>query len=154
MAVYSALDQKDLRSITVSQDRGAGTMTLSGIVGSADRRNQAEQIAKQAAPEYQIVDRIQVESAGLQTEIKSATQKAQLDSAIEDKYKATLASNHTLKSQHIQYSAYNGTLTLKGTVRTIQERKEAEDLAKQVPEVQHVDNRIQVKSGKHSPANS
>jgi osmotically-inducible protein OsmY len=154
MAVYNALDQSNLRSVTVSQDRGAGTITLSGIIGSMDRRAQAERVAKQAAPGYQIVDRIQIESAGLQGEIKSATQTAQLDSAIEDKYKATLASDHTLKSQQIQYSAYKGTLTLKGTVRTAQERQEAEDLAKQVPEVQHVDNQIRVKGGKPSPANS
>lgn len=154
MAVYNALDQKDLRSITVSQDRGAGTMTLSGVVGSTDRRNQAEQIAKQAAPEYQIVDRIQVESAGLQSEIKAATQTSQLDSAIEDNFKARIADEPSLKSEKIQYTAYKGTLTLKGTVRSTKARTQAEQLAKKVPQVQHVVNEIRVKPGKPSPANS
>lgn len=154
MAVYNALDQNDLRSITVSQDRGAGTITLSGIVGSMDRRQQAEQVAKQAAPGYQIADQIQIQSAGLQDDIKDATQKAQLDSAIESSFKSRIADEPSLKSEKIQYNAYNGTLTLKGTVRSAKERQQAEDLAKKVPQVQHVVNELQVHPGKPSPANS
>lgn len=154
MAVYNALDQNDLRSITVSQDRGAGTITLSGIVGSMDRRQKAEQLAKQAAPDYQIVDRIQVQSAGLQNQMKSATEQAQLDSAIESKYKAAIASNPDLKSQKIQCYATNGTVTLRGKVRTREEWQQAEDLAKQLPDVQKVKNELRVEGGKPSPANS
>jgi len=154
MAVYSALDKNNLRSVTVSQDRGAGTITLSGIVGSMDRRQQAENVAKQAAPGYQIADRIQIQSAGLQDDIQAATQKAQLDSAIEDNFKSRIADEPSLKSEKIQYTAYHGTLTLKGTVRSAKERQQAEDLAKKVPQVQHVDNQLQVRPGKPSPANS
>ncbi len=152
MAVYNALDQNYLRSLTVSQDRHAGTITLSGVVGSPDRSQKAEQVAQQAAPGYSIVNHIQVDNAGLQNEMKSAQQKAQLDSAIENRYKATLAAHHSL--QNIQYSAFNGTLTLKGSVKSYQDRKEAESLAKKVPQVQHVVNEIQIKAGKPSPANS
>jgi hyperosmotically inducible protein len=153
-AVYSALVQNDLRSITVSQDRGAGTITLTGIVGSMDRRQQAENVAKQAAPGYQIADKIQIHSTGLQDDIQAATQKAQLDSAIEDNFKARLADEPSLKSEKIQYAAYHGTLSLKGTVRSEKERQQAEDLAKKVPQVQHVINQLQVHPGKPSPASS
>jgi hypothetical protein len=66
LAVYNALDQHDLRSVTVSEDRRAGVITLSGIVGAGDRKQRAEQIAQQAAPGYSIVDQIQVDNAGLQ----------------------------------------------------------------------------------------
>ena len=128
IAVYNSLDQHDLRSVTVSQDRDAGTITLSGIVGSDDRKQIAEQLAQQAAPGYTIVDRVQVDSSGLQGEMKTAQQDAQLDSAIEDHFKATLAAHHTLKSENIQYSAFNGTLTLKGSVKSYKERQEAEEL--------------------------
>lgn len=154
MAVYNTLDQNDLRSITVSQDRYAGTITLSGIVGSSDRRQTAEQLAQQAAPGYSIVDRIQVDNAGLQSEEQAAQKNAQLDSAIEDHFKATLAAHRTLKNDSIQYSAYNGTLTLKGSVKSYKERQEAEDLAKKIPEVQHIVNEIQITGGKASSANS
>jgi hyperosmotically inducible periplasmic protein len=154
LAVYNTLDQHDLRSVTVSEDRRAGVITLSGIVGANDRKQRAEQIAQQAAPGYSIVDRIQVDASGLQGEERALAQTAQLDSAIEDRYKARLASNHALKNQKIEFSAYNGTLTLKGSVKNARERKEAEDLAKRVPQVHNVVNEIEVRAGKPSPANS
>lgn len=154
MAVYNALDKSNLRSINVAQDRGAGTLTLTGVVGSMDRRQQAETIAKQSAPGYQIADKIQIHTTGLQDDIEAATQKAQLDSAIEDKFRAQLSNEPSLKSEKIQYTAFHGTLTLKGTVRNSKERQQAEDLAKKVPDVQHVINELQVRPGKPSPANS
>jgi hyperosmotically inducible protein len=152
MAVYNSLDQHDLRSLTVSQDRNAGTITLSGIVGSSERKQQAGQLAQQAAPGYSIVDRIQVNNAGLEGEMQAAQKNVQLDSAIEDHYKATLRAHRDLRDIH--YSAYNQTLTLKGSVKTYKERQEAEELAKKVPQVQHVVNEIEIKGGKPSPANS
>lgn len=154
MAVYNALDKNDLRSVTVAQDRDAGTITLSGVVGSMSSRQQAENIARNAAPGYQIADKIQVQSTGLQDDIQAAKQKAQLDSAIEDKFKARLADEPSLKSEKIKYTSFQGTLTLKGTVRSYKERQQAEDLAKKVPDVQHVVNDLQIRPGKPSPANS
>ena len=154
LAVYNSLDQHDLRSVTVSQDRQAGVITLSGIVGANDRKQRAEQLAQQAAPGYSIIDRIQVDDAGIQGEVQAATQSAQLDSSIEDHFRAALASHRALKTQNIECTANNGILTLKGTVKTAQERKEAEDLAMKVPQVQHVVNEIQVHPGKPSPANT
>lgn len=152
MAVYNTLDQHDLRSVTVSQDRSAGTITLSGIVGAANRKQQATQLAQQAAPGYSIVDRIQVQSAGLQSEMKAAQKDVKLDSAIEQHYEATIAAHTGLKDVHP--SAYNQTLTLKGSVKTYKERQQAEELAKKVPNVEHVVNEIQIKGGKPAPANS
>lgn len=154
MAVYNTLDQHDLRSVTVSQDRNAGTITLSGIVGSNDRRQTAEQLAQQAAPGYSIVDRIQVDNAGLRGEEQTAQKNAQLDSAIEGNFKATLAAHRGLKNDDIQYSAYNGTLTLKGSVKSYKERQEAEELAKKIPQVQQVVNQLQISGGASTPAKS
>lgn len=145
-AVYSTLSQHDLRSVEVSQDRGKGEITLRGIVGSPDQKTNAENLARQAAPGYTITDNIQVQSAGLEAMVKSAQKDAKLDSAIEDQYKASLKENKKLEREDIKYSAANGTLYLKGSVKTAKERQEAEDLAKKVPRVQHVVNDIAVKS--------
>jgi hyperosmotically inducible protein len=93
-----------------------------------------------------------VQNAGLVGAIKAAQQNVKLDSAIEKHYKATLAAHRDLKGIH--YSAYNQTLTLKGSVKSYKERQEAEDLANKVPEVQHVVNEIQINGGKPSQANS
>jgi hyperosmotically inducible protein len=152
MDVYNALAQHDLRSVTVSQDRIAGTITLAGIVGSNDNKQTADQLAHHAAPGYSIVDRIQLQNAGLVGEIKAAQNDVRLDTAIEHHYKSTLAAHSDLKGIH--YSAYNQILTLKGSVKTYKERQEAEDLAKKVPQVQQVINEIQINGGKPSPANS
>ena len=154
MAVYNALDKNDLHSINVAQDRGAGTITLPGVVGSLAVRQKAEEIAKQSAPGYQIADKIQVQDVGLQDDIDAAKQKAQLDSSIEDKVKAKLADDPDLKSEKIECMAYHGTITLKGTVKSQDQRRQAEDLAKQIPEVQHVVNRLTVHEGKRSSDNS
>lgn len=97
---------------------------------------------------------MQVDNSGLQGEEETAQKNAQLDSAIEDHFKATLAAHQTLKNDNIQYSAYNGTLTLKGSVKNYKERQEAEELAKKIPQVLHVVNEIQIKTGKPAPANS
>ena len=59
--VYKALDEGNLRSVMVSQDRSSGVLTLSGIVGSTDRKTQAEKIARQAAPDYTISDQIRID---------------------------------------------------------------------------------------------
>jgi len=154
MAVYNTLDQHDLRSVTVSQDRYSGTITLSGIIGSSDREQKAVQLAQQAAPGYTIVNRLQVDNSGLQGEMQTAQKDARLDNAIESHFKATLATHHTLKNEDIQCSAYNGILTLKGSVKNYKERQEAEELAKKIPEVQRVINQIEIRGGKTSPANS
>jgi osmotically-inducible protein OsmY len=144
--VYSALSQHDLRSVEVFQDRDKGEIKLGGIVGSPAQKTNAEQVAQQAAPGYTITDNIRVQSAGLEGLVKSAQKDAKLDSAIEDQYKAKLKENRKLEREGIKYSADNGTLYLKGSVKTAKEKQEAEDLAKKVPQVQHVVNDIAVKA--------
>ena len=145
-AVYNTLNQHDLSSVEVFQDRGKGEITLRGIVGSNEKKAQAESLAGQAAPGYAIKNQIQVQSAGLEGMEKSAEKTASLDSAIEDNFKASLQSSKRLEKEDIKYSSDNGTLYLKGSVKTEREKKEAEDLAKKVPQVQHVVNDIAVKA--------
>jgi hyperosmotically inducible protein len=145
-AVYNTLNQHDLSSVEVFQDRRNGEITLRGIVDSNDKKTQAESLAGQAAPGYSIKNQIQVQSAGLEGMEKSSEKSASLDSAIEDNFKASLQSSKRLEKEDIKYSADKGTLYLKGSVKSEREKKEAEDLAKKVPQVQHVVNDIAVKS--------
>src|SRR5206468_424457 len=118
------------------QNRRKGEMTLRGIVATNDTKTQALNLAQQAAPGYTIKDQLQVQSAGIEPMLKTAQKDAKLDSAIEDKFKASLQSSKRLRKQDIQYSADNGTLYLKGSVKSEREKKEAEDLANKVPQVQ------------------
>src|ERR1700740_1072472 len=59
-AVTNSLSSNNLGKVSVSQDRDKGVMTLTGNLDSQDAKNQAETLAKQAAPDYTIADEIGV----------------------------------------------------------------------------------------------
>ena len=150
-AVTNSLNSNNLSSVSVSQDRDKGVMTLSGNVESPDLKSHAEDLAKQAAPGYTIADEIGVRPPDA---AHAGAVASDLDSAIEDNFKASIKAHENLNDQSISGSAKNGTLLLKGSVKTIAQKKEAESLAKKVPNVQQVVNELEVKPGKHSTTNS
>jgi osmotically-inducible protein OsmY len=144
-AVYNTLGQHDLASVEVYQDRHKGEITLRGIVGSQDSKAQAVTLAQQAAPGYTIKNQIQVQAAGIQSMEQTAQKNAALDNSIENNFKQSLDSDNQLRKDHIQYSANNGTLYLKGSVKSDRDRRKADELAKKVPQVQHVVNDLAVR---------
>ena len=150
-AVTNSLNGNNLSDISVSQDRDKGVMTLTGNVSSDDDKTKAENLAKQAAPDYTIADEIGVRPPG---DTQASGVESKLDSGIEDNFKASIKAHKNLDDQSISGSAKNGTLVLKGSVKTEAQKKEAEHLAKQVPNVQQVVNELEVKPGKHSTASS
>jgi hyperosmotically inducible protein len=151
-AVTSALSGSSLNNVSVSQDRDKGVMTLTGNVASNDLKSQAENLAKQAAPDYTIADEIGVRPTGDQSQAGSVA--SNLDSGIEDNFKASIKAHKNLDDQSIHAKAKNGTLVLTGSVKTTRQKKEAEKLAKEVPHVQQVVNELEVEPNKHSAANS
>jgi hypothetical protein len=64
-AVYSTLEQNDLASVIVEQDRGNGVIKLSGIVGNQSRKDHAQQLAQQAAPGYTIDNQLKVDQSSV-----------------------------------------------------------------------------------------
>jgi hyperosmotically inducible periplasmic protein len=150
-AVTNALNSISLSAVDVSQDREKGVMTLKGNVASQDQKDHAEAAAKQAAPDYTIANEIGVRPP---EEAKAGAVASDLDSAIEDNFKAEIKAHENLNDQSIRCSAKNGTLMLEGSVKTAAQKREAGNLAKHVPNVQQVVNEIEVKPDKHSTANS
>lgn len=151
-AVTNALKSNNLGNVSVSQDRTKGVITLTGDVNSEDQKAMAAATAKQAAPDYTIADEVGVVPQNAASQAKSVA--SNLDSAIEDNYKAEIKGHKSLDDQSIDYKAKNGTLVLSGSVKTTAQKREAEKLAKAVPNVQQVVNEIEVKPGKHSTPNS
>ena len=149
-AVNSALTSSNLGVVSVSQDREKGLITLTGDVESEDKKQLAESVAKQAAPNYAISNQIGVRPLGAESQAKAVD--SSLDSGIEDNYKAALKAHKNLDDQSISYSAKNGLLVLKGSVKTQAQRNEAKKLARAVPHVKQVVNEIEVKPAKHSPS--
>jgi hyperosmotically inducible periplasmic protein len=151
-AVENSLKSNSLGDLSVSQDQDKGVITLTGNVNSDDLKSQAENLAKRAAPDYAVADEIGVRPAGGASQAQAVDSK--LDNAIEDNFEASIKAHKALDDQSIHGSAKNGTLVLKGTVKTAQQKREAESLAKKVPNVQQVVNELEVKPDKHSTANS
>jgi hyperosmotically inducible protein len=151
-AVTNSLNSNNLNNVNVSQDRDKGVMTLSGNVTSDDQKSQAENLAKQAAPDYTIADEIGVRPVGDQSQASAVDSK--LDSGIEDNFKASIKAHKALDDQSIHAKAKNGTLVLTGSVKTPEQKEQAEKLAKKVPNVQQVVNELEVEPKKHSTSNS
>jgi hyperosmotically inducible protein len=150
-AVTNSLNSSNLGGVSVSQDRDKGVMTLTGNLASQDMKNQAENLAKQSAPDYTIADEIGVHPPNV---AHAGAIASDVDDAIEDNFKAAIKAHGSLNDQSISCSAKNGTLVLKGSVKTAAQKHEAEKLAKGVPNVQQVVNELEVHPKKHSTANS
>lgn len=140
-AVKQALEQADLKGVTVSDDADKNTVTLGGTLHSEAAKNRAGEVAKSAAPERTIANEISVQPVGDESQAKSV--QSNLDDGIENNYKAALIASR-LNKQSIHYDAKNGVLTLKGNVKTSQQKAEAEQLASKIPNVQQVVNQIDV----------
>jgi|SRR5258708_1953354 hypothetical protein len=145
-AVKKALEQADLKGVSVSGDADKNTITLGGTLHSDQAKAQAADVAKSAAPDRVIANEIianeiSVQPVGSESEAKSIA--SNLDDAIEKNDKAALISKR-LDKQSIHYDAKNGVLTLAGSVKHAQQKAEAQQLASKTPNVQQVVNQIEV----------
>jgi osmotically-inducible protein OsmY len=141
-SVKTALEQADLKDVTVSEDQDRNTVTLGGTLHSDDAKQKATDVAKANAGERIVVNEVTVEPVGQESQAKNVA--SNLDDGIENNYKAALVSKG-LDKQHIRFDAKNGVITLKGSVKTPAQRKAAEQIAQTVPNVQQVVNEIDVK---------
>jgi len=143
-SIRKSLDQAGLKSVSVSQDRDKGIVTLGGNVTNANDKAQAESLAKSLAGTQVVADEIAVIPAGTAT--AQNAMNSDLDQGIEKNLDAALIQN---KMHHsVNYEVKNGVVTLTGDVTTEDTRKSAETIALAVPNVQQVVNDLQVKNQK------
>jgi osmotically-inducible protein OsmY len=141
-SVKKSLEQAELTDVSVAEDRDKNTVTLGGTVHSDDAKAKAGDVAKSVAGNRIVVNEVSVQPVGAESDAKSIA--SNMDEAIEKNYKASLISNG-LDKQHIDFSAKNGVLVLKGNVKTVADRQLAQQSASSVPNVQQVLNQIDVK---------
>lgn len=141
-SVKNALEQAELKDVTVSEDVDKNTITLGGTLHSNDAKQQAGQVAQSAAGTRVIANEISVEPVGNESDARKI--ESNVDDAIEKSYKAALIAKG-LDKQDINFGAKNGVLTLKGKVKNMQQRQLAEQVASNVPEVGQVVNEIEVR---------
>jgi len=145
-SIRKSLDQAGLKSVTVSQDRDKGVVTLGGQVGNDAQKTQAESVANSLAGGQVVADQIAVVLAGQEKE--SRAMNSDLDQGIEKNLDAALILNKLHYS--VNYSVKNGVVTLTGDVNSEATRTAAQNVAAGVPNVQQVVNDLQVKNQKAS----
>ncbi len=149
-SVTSSLAQDNLSNLTVSQDRNHGVITLTGTVISQEKKLQAEDIAKAAAPKYRIADQTTVvpaasSSAPVASTVVAAT-PSQTDAEIQQQFNEKVKLHHSLarSGNNVIGTSKNGELVITGKVRTESEKREVEKLAKSIPHVQKVEDDLTV----------
>jgi hyperosmotically inducible periplasmic protein len=141
-SVRAALEQADLKEVSVSEDKDRNIITLGGTLHSDDAKRKAGEVAKANAGNREIVSEMSVQPLGRESQAKNMA--SNIDDGIENNYKAALISRG-LDKEHIRFDVKNGVLTPKGSVETPNQRKAAEEIAQAVPNVQQVMNEIDVK---------
>ena len=144
--VKNQLQQAGLNDVKVAVDNDKKVVRLDGNVQTDQQKDQAEQIAKEAAPAYVVSNEIGVRPENASGEAK--TVDSNLDDAIKSDWKAVEAKNNW-GNQHIRTDVKNGVLTLKGDVDTPAQRTTIEKAAAQIPNVTQVVNELDVKSAKN-----
>lgn len=145
--VKNQLQQAGLNDVKVNVDNDKKVVRLDGNVQTDQQKDQAEQIAKQAAPAYVVSNEIGVRPEGASGQAGKV--ESNLDDAIKSDWKALEAKNNW-GNQHINADVKNGVLTLKGDVDTPAQRTQIEKAAAQIPNVTQVVNELDVKSAKHN----
>jgi hyperosmotically inducible periplasmic protein len=139
--VKKSLEQADLKDVTVKEDRDKNLVTLGGTVHSDEAKQRAGEVAKSAAGDRVIANEISVRPVNQETAAKQIA--SNVDSGIESNYKAALIANG-LDREHIRFDSKNAVLTLKGKVKTAEQKQQAQQVAQSVPNVQQVINELQV----------
>jgi hyperosmotically inducible periplasmic protein len=145
-SIRKSLDQAGLKSVSVSQDRDKGIVTLGGQVASDNEKAQAESVAKSLAGAQVVANQIAVIPLGGEKDAKAVN--SDLDKGIEQNLDAALIQNKL--HEHVKYEVKSAVVTLTGEVNSEAKRALAEQVATRVPNVLQVVNDLQVKNQKAS----
>jgi hyperosmotically inducible protein len=143
-SIRTALDQAGLKSVSVSQDRDKGIVTLGGQVATESDKAQAETVAKSLAGVQVVADQIAVIPIGAEKDAKAVN--SDLDKGIEVNLDAALIQNKM--HDNVKYAVKSAVVTLTGEVNSQDMRNAAERVATSVPNVKQVVNDLQVKNQK------
>ena len=148
-SIRKSLDQAGFKSVSVSQDRDKGVVTLGGQVASENAKLDAESLAKSLAGAQVVADQIAVIPPGGESAARATI--SDLDTGIEKNLDAALIQNGL--HRNVKYDVKDGVVTLTGEVNSKSVRARAEQIASSVPNVRQVVNELQSKNQKASSSN-
>jgi osmotically-inducible protein OsmY len=136
--VEKALDQANLPSVKVEVDADANLVHLSGSVDSMSDRSRAEEIANSAVgTSGRVLNELTV--VGLNSETAD-----DLDDDIQDVLDRMVDDDPTLRERDINFEVRNGAVTVKGEVRTPDEKNRVTQIVKAAPGVKDFANALEI----------
>lgn len=118
-------------------DTNDNNVTLTGKVPTEDDKRVAEEVARSTKGVASVVNKLEVEPKLLAT---NAGKQYAPDLEIKAAVLQSILNNPNLKSQQISVDVYNGEVKLSGSVRTSNQKADAEAAARAIANVQNVDS--------------
>ncbi len=148
-SIRTSLEQAGLKDVSVTQDRDKSVVTLGGHVATDGDKGQAESIARTMAGIQVVANQIAVLPPGDESDAKRMN--SALDRGIESNLDAALIQDKL--RDNVKYTVKNNVVTLTGDVDSQSKRRQAQEIASRVPNVQQVVNELQVKAQKATSSN-
>ncbi len=140
--VQEALEARGLDDVSVTQDRSAGVVTLSGNVASESEKTAAAAAAQGAAAGQVVANEIVVTPPGREDTAEDIN--AALDDGIENNIDALMI--RLGEPDDVDYSVDAAVVTLTGSVASQAARADIEKSVAAVPNVKQVVNELQVEN--------
>ena len=145
----------EVKGLDIDVDTDNGVVTLSGAVRSEAERRQALALARSTEGVREVVDRLRTEPAegetaatrgpaGARGELDPVTELSRPDEWITMKIQSKYFLDGDVKSRQINVDTAKGVVTLKGTVTTDAEKRQAELIARETEGVARVVNQLTV----------
>jgi len=136
--VRKALDQANMQQVDVKIDDDEHIAHLKGVVGSLADRSRAQEVADAVVgTSGRVLNELSVK--GL-----NDTTAGDLDDDVKENLDNMIDNDPTLKQRDINFEVVNGMVTIKGDVRSADEKNHVGDMTKAAPGVKDVANGLQI----------
>ncbi len=137
-SVRKALDQANMQHVAVKVDDDVHIVHLRGTVSSMADRSRAQEVADAVVgTSGRVLNELTIK--GLNDKTAGA-----LDDDIKDNLDDMIDNDPALKQRDINFEVVNGMVTVKGEVRTADEKNRVGDMTKAAPGVKDVANGLEI----------
>jgi osmotically-inducible protein OsmY len=137
--VSKALDQANIPNVAVDVDDSSNIVHLKGTVGTMSDRTRAEEVASAAVgTSGRVLNELTVEGLNADT-------ADDLDENIADTLDRLIDRDPVLKERDVNFDVANGTVTIRGEVRTAEEKNRVSQIVKAAPGVKDFANALEIK---------
>jgi osmotically-inducible protein OsmY len=137
--VTSALQDAKVQAVDVDLDRRERIVHLRGTVTSTAERTRAEEVATAAVGTTgRVLNELTVRGVNDDT-------ADDLDDDVRDALRSAIDRDPNLEQRDIDFDVHNGAVTVKGTVRSVEEKNRVSEIVRAAPGVKDMANGLEVK---------